>query len=1581
MKRQFAYLLAFATALTLAPQPVPAQEDSGGMLVDFLEDTLSGDGRTIKVKDLEGALSSRATIGQIQISDDEGIWLTINNAVLDWNRLALVRGRFSVNELTADEIIVARAPGTTTTDEPPPTPEAQPFQLPELPVSIEIGEIRVDKLQLDKPLIGIAADLQVKGALSLADGTLDTNLSITRLDRTSDEITLKAGFENRSSQITLDLQIQEAAGGLISTALNMPGQPELSLTAKGAGPVDDFTADISVTSESQPRVAGQVRLRGVPFEADTSQNSIAFTADLNGDLTPFLETEFDPFFGTDTKLYVDGRSNPDGSLLVSDLELSSEALNLTGKLQRLADGTVQLAALQGRIASPEGNTVVLPIASPRTELRTAQMSLLLNRANGNFWDLSLTADALDTGNMKLERARLQAQGTVDQRVINGDLGAALDGLWFADPGLNAAAGDSITLDGFFDFDGRDQLDISQLELTGEDFTIWANAAINGLNSGFKVDGEVRLKAADLSRFAELAGQDLGGSVDADLTGAGTPLGGSFDFVLNASGTNLKAGMPEIDPLITGQTEILLDAVRDSEGLTIRDARLTAAAVEATASARLTQPNGDLTLDGEAAVKSSDLSLFSTLAGYDLYGETDVKFKGVGALQSRKFDARFDVSASGLKTGLAKFDPLLAGRTKIVLDAKNDDQGLTIRTFDIDGQALTAAVTGTVTGIESGNYAGDASVQANIPDLSLFSALSGYDLGGSVDAQIEGTGALADQSFDGTLSVNASGLKTGLAEYDPVLDGKIAIALDAKNDAEGLTIRKFDINGRALTANGSGTFSGIKSGDYAGDATVQANIPDLSRFSALAGYDLGGSIDAQIKGTGALADQSFDGTLSVNASGLKTGLAEYDPLLDGKIAIALDAKNDAEGLTVRKFDINGRALTATGSGTFTGLQTGDYAGTAKGQAQVPDLSLFSALSGLNLAGSVATKIDGSGTLNDRLFDIVWSLDANNLKTGIAQADALIEGRTRLDLNAHNDGEGLTIRDFKLAGNALTASAKGELHDVGGKLSFSAALDEIGRVTAVTSGPLKLNGEIARQDDGLQGQVRLDGPNSSFAALDGSVTFGGDADFDFDAQVGELDRFIAEFPGTLAAKGSARRAQGIWTIDANAQGPGGIRTDVSGNFDESSGEVDMTAKGQVSLAVANQFITPNKISGTAQFDVSIAGPPGLGAVSGTISTSGGSMAIPAAGQTLTDIGGTVRIANSAANIALTAGLRAGGGFRVSGPVSLVAPFKSDIVVDLNQLILTDNNFYESSANGQIRMSGELAGNSSITGQILIGETNINLAAATGAVGAAPIPDMTHIGESRPVYQTLERARLISKDDTGSGSQSRIALDVNINAPNRIFVRGRGVNAELGGAIDVRGTTSSVQPSGQIGLIRGKMSILGRSLELTKGIVTLQGNLTPYIEFVSTSSTSDGQATIEISGPLDLPEVKVYSDPERPPEEALAMLLFGNSFSQLSPFVIAQMAASLAELSGARGDSTKGLRESTGADNIELGATEGGGGSLGAGAYLGENLYTDFTVNTQGDTEVNLNLDVTDNFTVRGTVDNTGETGIGFFFQRDY
>ena len=126
---------------------------------------------------------------------------------------------------------------------------------------------------------------------------------------------------------------------------------------------------------------------------------------------------------------------------------------------------------------------------------------------------------------------------------------------------------------------------------------------------------------------------------------------------------------------------------------------------------------------------------------------------------------------------------------------------------------------------------------------------------------------------------------------------------------------------------------------------------------------------------------------------------------------------------------------------------------------------------------------------------------------------------------------------------------------------------------------------------------------------------------------------------------------------------------------------------------------------------------------------------------------------------------------------------------------------------------------------------------------------------------------------------------------------------------------------------------------------------------------------------------SEPPRPSEEALALLLFGDNIEDISPLALARLAGSALTLSGRGGGAQSKVRQATGADTVDIGADNLGAGQLGLGGYVAENVYTDFNVNTRGDSELSINLDVTKSLTVQGTVDSEGETGFGLFFKRDY
>lgn len=117
---------------------------------------------------------------RLQIADATGVWITLDNVVLDWSRSSLLSGEVVVNELSAATITLARLP--TAPDDGLPAPEAAGFALPELPVSVDIDALRADRIVLDPAVLGEAVEGRFQAALSLAGGEGSANLVLERTD-------------------------------------------------------------------------------------------------------------------------------------------------------------------------------------------------------------------------------------------------------------------------------------------------------------------------------------------------------------------------------------------------------------------------------------------------------------------------------------------------------------------------------------------------------------------------------------------------------------------------------------------------------------------------------------------------------------------------------------------------------------------------------------------------------------------------------------------------------------------------------------------------------------------------------------------------------------------------------------------------------------------------------------------------------------------------------------------------------------------------------------------------------------------------------------------------------------------------------------------------------------------------------------------------------------------------------------------------------------------------------------------------------------------------------------------------------
>lgn len=228
----------------------------------------------------------------------------------------------------------------------------------------------------------------------------------------------------------------------------------------------------------------------------------------------------------------------------------------------------------------------------------------------------------------------------------------------------------------------------------------------------------------------------------------------------------------------------------------------------------------------------------------------------------------------------------------------------------------------------------------------------------------------------------------------------------------------------------------------------------------------------------------------------------------------------------------------------------------------------------------------------------------------------------------------------------------------------------------------------------------------------------------------------------------------------------------------------------------------------------------------------------------------------------------------------------------------------------------------------------------------------------------------------------FDLLLSAPDQVFVRGRGVDAELGGEIRLTGNARQPVHIGELELIRGRVDLLGKRFDLTEGLIEMQGSLIPVIRLVAETEQDDITTRIIIDGEAHDPEITFESSPEMPEEEVLSQLLFGRGLSNISALQAAQLASAVAVLAGRGGDGiVSRLRASTGLDDLDLTTDDEGNVSVRAGKYLTENVYTDVQLGGDGKTKLNLNLDLSKTLTARGSVDSEGESTLGLFYERDY
>ena len=1416
--------LIIAAACLWAGQGVAQEtsEEDKGYLTNLIEENLSGAGREVNIVGFEGALSSEATIEQMTIADEEGIWLTLEDVVLQWNRSAILRGVIDVEQLRAAEIVVARAP---ITEEEGPSPEAQPFSLPELPVSISLDALEIDRIRLGASLLGEEIEVSLRGQAQLADGEGSAQIVAERLGEKTGSFEIDGSYVNETRVLDLLLRLNEGEEGIAATLLELPGRPSVRLEIVGNAPINDFTAQIALATNGEDRLAGQ-------FELASENGAQEIGLDIAGDISPLFAADYAVFFGNSASLKADVTRGADGAISVRQLELDAGRVTLEGFAEVGADGWPGLIDLKGGITAVGGNPVLLPLSGPETYVDGLDLVLFYDRSISDDWRADITLDGLDRPGLRIAELRLAGGGFIrppqDGQIpaFTANLNYGARGLALDDAGAQQAFGDGIEGTLAAEYRGGETTEITRLTLEGAGLSLNGSGTIAGPDNGFRTQAELAAEVAGLARFSTLAGRDLGGAADMNVVLDATPLEGLFDITIDAGTDDLSIGIAEVDRLLTGRGDLDLRVVRDTAGTRVETLQVRTSAASIGAEAELTSDGADASIDAR-------LNQISLLL------------------------------------------PDLSGPVTINGDVSQNAEG--VISFDVagTGPAATFRADGTVTEAEVGQVVrGD--LRAAITDLSRYAALLDRPVAGAVDLNASGAFRSETMTFDGALRAATTDLATGIDRLDPLVAGQGRIA---------------------------GNFARLDDGRFAVSG-LQVTYPVLR----LTG-------DATLSATGS------------NAADLQLVLddaALIDPRLSGPMTLDVTAKPALDDATEALILFTGAGADLVADVVISSPANGrEVSGTL--EAVVADLSNFAGIAGRPIAGSVDLTATGSVLPDLSRFDTQLNVRSENLRTGIAGIDPLLAGTGRINATVGLEDGVLAVRTLEVTTREVSIVAALNGASGYGQGRFNASLRDVGVLTDQISGPVRATGS---------------------AALD---------------------------------------ENGNWTIDATGTGPGGLTATVDGQVRQ-DGTLDLDIDGSAPLALANAAIEPRRISGQADFALSVNGAPSLEAVSGRITVAGARLAAPTLGEALTDLTGAVTLTSGRAVVDLRGNVETGGSIALTGPVQLSGGLSADLSIALNEVVLRDPDLYRTSVNGTINVNGPLSGGALIQGVLNLGQTDVQVPSSPiSSLGA--LPEVTHIAPPADVRRTLARAGLTtSGTETGdNGAESGgtpFRLDLTINAPSRIFIRGRGLDAELGGSLAIGGTTDNVVPVGRFSLIRGRIDILQQRFELTEGVATLQGDFEPFIRLVATTEADTGtRISIIVEGPAGSPEVRFVSVPELPQDEVLAQLIFGRDLDSISPLQAVQLASAISTLAGRGGGTLDSFRSGLGLDDFDVTTDEEGNAAVRAGAYLSDNVYTDVTINSEGETEINLNLDITSEFTAKGSIQQDGETSIGIFFERDY
>jgi translocation and assembly module TamB len=416
----------------------------------------------------------------------------------------------------------------------------------------------------------------------------------------------------------------------------------------------------------------------------------------------------------------------------------------------------------------------------------------------------------------------------------------------------------------------------------------------------------------------------------------------------------------------------------------------------------------------------------------------------------------------------------------------------------------------------------------------------------------------------------------------------------------------------------------------------------------------------------------------------------------------------------------------------------------------------------------------------------------------------------------------------------------------------------------------------------------------------------------------------------------------------------------------GPLSVHLTGSTNLTLLDPILAAggNSIRGVVTPDLTITGTTAAPLANGTVKLAGGSVQNVGAGLNLTGISANVSAAGRLVTVQKFTAAAGAGTITGHGTLDLGGEkMPVDLAIGASNATPVSSDLLTENLDAALTLKGELQGAMALGGTINILAANINIPKSL----PPSVADLTIINRG-------------AAPPPAPPAPPNVALDLTLQAKNKIFLRGDGLFAELGGKLRITGTAANPDPEGGFLLRRGSYALAGKTLQFTSGTISFNGDgFIPSLDLEATTTTSTNTtASLIIGGTADKPTITLSASPPLPSDEVLSQLLFGQATSSLSPFQAASLAAALASLSGVGGsaisDPLGGVRNALGLDELSVGGSGSGAPSVNAGRYVAPGVYVGAKQSTSGQgTQATVQINLYKGLQLQ-TATGTGGSGAG-------